>query len=198
MPAGVGLPRSTRRRTFGRTSRRPPVTARYRSRTLGAGFRAEVAHPALVHRPDVVAHMVERLDVDVGSGGEMPSRNDSVPMMCDTTACTSQPGSGVNACHCVSGSPLQQRVDGVPHSEEAGQHVGLVELVTRKEGVISDHGRDRQADPTRSVSFAAIIATDPFAITMPIPCQRLTRSRSTTIASTTVAAGYSEYQDARQ
>src|ERR1700758_1754954 len=30
------------------------------------------------------------------------------------------------------------------------------------------------------------------AITMPTPWQRLTRSRSTTIASTTVAAGYSE------
>jgi hypothetical protein len=30
------------------------------------------------------------------------------------------------------------------------------------------------------------------AITMPIPCQRLTRSRNTTIASTTVAEGSSE------
>jgi hypothetical protein len=30
------------------------------------------------------------------------------------------------------------------------------------------------------------------AITMPIPCQRETRSRKITIASTTVAAGYSE------
>lgn len=30
------------------------------------------------------------------------------------------------------------------------------------------------------------------AITMPIPCQRVTRSRNTTIANTTVPAGYSE------
>ena len=36
------------------------------------------------------------------------------------------------------------------------------------------------------------MATDPIAITMPIPCQRETRSRNITIASTTVAAGYSE------
>lgn len=36
------------------------------------------------------------------------------------------------------------------------------------------------------------MATDPMAITMPVPCQRETRARKITIASTTVAAGYSE------
>src|SRR5580698_7052035 len=39
---------------------------------------------------------------------------------------------------------------------------------------------------------AAIMLTDTAANTMPSACQRVTRSRSTTIAKTTVAAGYSE------
>jgi hypothetical protein len=39
---------------------------------------------------------------------------------------------------------------------------------------------------------AAIIATATSASTMPIVCHRVTRSRSTTIASNTVAAGYSD------
>ena len=40
-----------------------------------------------------------------GSGGATPCRNDSVPMMWDTTARTHQPGSGVIASHPLSGSP---------------------------------------------------------------------------------------------
>ena len=35
----------------------------------------------------------------------MPSRNDSVPMMWDTTARTHHPGSGVAACQPLSGNP---------------------------------------------------------------------------------------------
>src|ERR1700738_5484491 len=40
--------------------------------------------------------------------------------------------------------------------------------------------------------LAAIMLTDTAARIIPSACQRLTRSRSTTIANTTVAAGYSE------
>ena len=35
----------------------------------------------------------------------MPCRNDSVPMMWDTTARTHHPGSGVIACQPLSGNP---------------------------------------------------------------------------------------------
>ena len=134
-------PRSTPPRTW-------PVKAARRScgdraeplEHAGARFPAEMAHPALVHHSDVVAHMVERGDVDIGvAGARCPAGIDSVPMMCDDHGLDVPPGQRRRCLPAGLGQPVEQRVDVVPHGEEAGQHLGLVELVS--DGC---HGRRRR------------------------------------------------------
>src|SRR5271168_5457925 len=76
---------------------------------VGAGFCAQVTDPALVGAPDVVAHVRQCRDVDIGLGCADAVRTDSVPMMWATTLWTVQPGSGVGVCHCSSDSPVSNR-----------------------------------------------------------------------------------------
>src|SRR5690349_13663012 len=91
-----------------------------------------------------------------------------------------------------------QRADVLPHREQSREHRRLVEKSDWTRGVVhpgdgTAHGTPSEPKLTlltaRVSQPAAIIATEASASTMPTACQRVTRSRNTTMANSTVAAG---------
>ncbi|COZ42784.1 Uncharacterised protein [Mycobacterium tuberculosis] len=67
----------------------------------------------------------------------MPSRNDSVPMMCDTTALTSQPGSGLVACQSVSSSPSSSASRECQTANSPASTSDLSSVVRGRPGVVT-------------------------------------------------------------
>ena len=163
----------------------------------GAG-RTQLAHPALVHHADVVAHVLERRHIDVGLRGV-----DTLQHRLDAD----QVGD-----HVVHG-PAGQRRRGLPLgvvelSRRARRYLstprrvlrgpsGLSSNVTGREGLLTRatvalaarracakcpaKAAWRRADTDargKCSQPAAIIATATSASTMPTACQRVTRSRA--------------------
>ena len=89
----------------------------------------KMSDPALVHRAHRgYARAAASTRPSRASGVGTPIRKDSVPIMCETTSCTRQPGRSVCRLPLLVGQPREQRVDVVPGAKQSVEHLTLIEL----------------------------------------------------------------------
>ena len=154
---------------------------------VGAGLATHVPHPALVHLADAVADVVERRDVDVQlrawrrrtastrcrSRGRR-RRGRTIPAAASATS-TARPADRVTSRSMASHD-----------AKRPSRTSDLSRWVAGRDGAAH---RPTVSPRSAAVSRSRSSPTAISASTIPMACQRVTRSLSTTIASATVAAG---------
>lgn len=119
-----------------------------------------------------------------GSGAAMPARKDSVPIMCDTAALTSQPGSGLGARHWVSDKPASSASMSSQTAKRPVSTADLSSLVTGRSAMVTDRRPLYLPieSPMRIMTRAPIARKPPMAIIPAGHGQTVTQTPAATAA----------------
>ncbi len=129
---------------------------------LGAGCSAEVTNPPFVGDADVVAHVVQRRDIDIGVGCAHSLQH---RLGADDVGEDIVDAPAGQRCRCpplLLGEPGQQSIQAVPYAEESCQHIGFVEFGDRSRrvahaGLMLDR---RQVEAIRSCPWIACLTRE--------------------------------------